>query len=204
MPGALSERSVWRARLVAGGVMLALWLALGAASALAHAETEVDGFDVEVGLLGEPVYVGDESGLELRILRGDTPVAGLEATLTVEVRYADAVRELALQPEGDGYVAPFIPTEAGPYTFRVAGTIEGSPVDVTFAPSDGGFEEVNARAVGQFPGTLPTAAELEALASTAGGTSTATTAALALGAIGFVTGISALGIALGGRRRYDA
>jgi hypothetical protein len=199
-----ARRALRRACALSGGAVLALWLALCPAATLAHDEAEIDGYDVNVGLVGEPVFVGDETGMELRVSRDGAPVAGLEETLAVEVRYGESVRQLALQPEGDGYVAPFIPTQAGPYAFHVTGTIEGAAVDVTLAPSEAGFEEVLDRAAGEFPGTLPTAAELAALVSGEGGAAAPTTAALALGAIGFVTGITALGVALGGRRRRDA
>lgn len=69
---------------------------------------------------------------------GDTggPVAGLEASLDVEVEQEGATVPLTLVPQSDlgFYAAPFRPTGTGDYAIRLFGTIEQLPVDETFSP----------------------------------------------------------------------
>jgi hypothetical protein len=189
--------------LVAAGALLVL-LAVPAA---AHEARSVAGYDLEVGLLGEPVYVGQESGMELLVTKDGTPVDGLASTLTVEVRYEDSTRQLEPQPAGEdtpGYVAPFIPTAAGPYTFHLAGSIDGTSIDETFTSSPAGFEEVREAASGEFPVTLPTIPELAAEAKRGADAAAMVPIALALGAAGLVAGLAGIGVALAARRARNA
>jgi len=189
--------------LVAAGGLVALL----ASPVLAHEARQVAGFDLEVGLIGEPVFVGQESGMELFVTRDGKPVEGLATTLTVEVQYEASKRTLTLQPAGEdapGYVAPFIPTAAGPYTFHLAGSIEGTPIDESFTSSPTGFDEVREAASGEFPVTLPTLAELADQSKKGADAAALVPVALALGAAGLVVGLLGLGVALAGRRRRDA
>ena len=62
------------------------------------------------------------------------------------------------------YQSEFIPTQAGPYTFHITGSIEGQAVDATFTSSPGGFNEVQDTAAGQFPVQFPSQADLVAQA----------------------------------------
>ena len=179
-------------------------IALLASPVFAHEARQVAGYDLEVGLIGEPVFVGQESGMELGVTRDGKPVEGLAASLTVEVQYGSSKRTLALQPAGEdmpGYVAPFIPTAAGPYTFHLAGSIEGTPIDESFTSSSTGFEEVREAASGEFPVTLPTLAELADQAKKGADAAALVPVALAVGAAGLVVGLLGLGVALAGRRR---
>ena len=98
----------------------------------------------------------------------------------------------------------FIPTAAGKYTFHLTGTIEGTAIDESFTSSPDGFNEVQEAASGQFPVTLPTAAELSAEAKKGADAASQVTIALALGGAGLVVGLLALGVALAGRRRPAA
>jgi hypothetical protein len=101
-----------------------------------------------VGFLSEPVYTGDRSGLDLRVVRPDrsnpldarapevTPVDNLDKTLKVEVKAGPHARVFDLKPT---YAAPgryevvFYPTVATTYSFRLFGTVDQVPVDLTFA-----------------------------------------------------------------------
>jgi hypothetical protein len=195
------------ARAVVALASAGLLLALVAAPALAHEQRTVAGFDVEVGLIGEPVFVGDKSGLDLQVSKDGKPVEGLATTLTVDVEYGSSKRTLTLQPAGEtlpGYVAPFIPTAAGKYTFHLGGTIDGTPIDETFTSSPTGFEEVREAASGEFPATLPTVAELAAQAKKGADAAALVPVALGVGAAGLVAGLLGIGVALAGRRRADA
>jgi hypothetical protein len=182
-------------------------VALFAGPALAHEEREVAGYDVEVGMINEPVFVGQKSGLEFFVMKGETPVEGLETTLKAEVIYGDAKRDLPITARFDSkgaYESVFIPTAAGKYTFHIFGTIEGNQVDESFTSSPDGFDEVQEAVAGQFPVTLPTAAELSADAKKGADAASQVTIALVLGGAGLLVGLLAVGIALAGRRRPAA
>jgi hypothetical protein len=106
-----------------------------------------------VGSLNEPVFTGDKTGVDLTVLVPDTadpmdsraasvkPVEGLEKTLKVEIKAGPHARTFELEPrfrEPGKYDAVFYPTVATTYTYRVFGTVQGAPFDVTFTCSPAG------------------------------------------------------------------
>jgi len=203
-PRARGRTAARRVGALAGAFLL---VALLTSPVLAHEAREVAGTEMEVGLIGEPVFVGQESGLELLVSRDGTPVEGLDKTLEAEVIYGSSKMALTLEPIGEGepgYRAAFIPTAAGKYTFHITGTIDGTAVDETFTSSPAGFDEVREAASGEFPVTLPTTAELAAQAKKGADAAALVPVALALGAAGLAVGLLGVGIALAGRRRPDA
>jgi hypothetical protein len=122
-----------------------------AVSAHEHQIFEINGIKYEFGIgsMNEPVVVDDKSGLELRVSKvGVVPghedhhasgaegaVAGLEKTLKVELVADGARKTLELEPAwgvAGLYNAPFYPTEATQFSYRLFGTMEGIPVDLTF------------------------------------------------------------------------
>jgi hypothetical protein len=91
--------------LAAVAIAVVVGLSAAVPIVLAHEERQVAGYDIEIGLIGEPVYVGDRSGLELFVHKGDQPVMGLEKTLKTAVAYGDRSNELPLSArEGDAGV----------------------------------------------------------------------------------------------------
>jgi hypothetical protein len=122
-----------------------------AAFAHEHQIFEINGVTYEFGIgsMNEPVVVDDKSGLELRVNKvGAAPghedhhtsmtegaVSGLEKTLKVELVADRARKTLDLTPAwgvAGLYNAPFYPTEATQFSYRLFGTIDGIPVDLTF------------------------------------------------------------------------
>ncbi len=111
-----------------------------------------------VGSVGEPVFVDDKSGVEVRVeemapamaqddhAAGDghaagTPVTGLEATLDVEVIAGDRAQLFELRPafgEPGTYRASFFPTVQTTYTYRLLGTVNGAPFDAIFTCNPAG------------------------------------------------------------------
>lgn len=100
-----------------------------------------------IGSLNEPIFVDDKSGVDLRVLRADpnnpmnssaegaAPEEGLEETIQVELGAGNVTRVLQLEPafgEPGAYEAPFYPTVATTITYRLFGTINNTPVDLTF------------------------------------------------------------------------
>jgi hypothetical protein len=64
------------------------------------------------------------------------PVEGLEKTLKVEVKAGPQTRAFELKPafrQPGHYEAYFFPTVATTYTYRFHGTVNGVPVDLSFA-----------------------------------------------------------------------
>ena len=172
--------------------------------AFAHEERTVGDYDLEVGFIAEPVYVGERSGLEIHVMKEDKPVEGLETTLKAQVVFGSQQRDLTLaaREEDPGwYESVFIPTAAGKYTFHLTGTIEGQTVDQSFTSSPTGFDEVQEAATGQFPNILPTTTQVSADARKGADAAGQLPLAIGLGAAGAVLGLVALAVGLAGRRR---
>ncbi len=188
----------------AGRVRLAFIAAIGLAAlavgtAAAHEERTVAGYDMEVGFINEPVFVGDKSGLEFFVHKGDTPVEGLETTVKAQVIYQGQSRDLPISAREDdpgAYESQFIPTAAGPYTFHLTGTIEGTAIDETFTSSPTGFDEVKDQASGQFPVQFPSQADIVADAQAGRNAANQVTIALVLGAAGLLFGLIGTGLAI--------
>jgi hypothetical protein len=178
--------------------------ALAAPSVLAHEERDVGDYTVEVGFIDEPVFVGERSGLDLFVHKGDAPVPGLETTLTAQAVYGSSRLDLPLTPDEDDashYESVFIPTAAGPYTFHLTGSIEGNPIDESFTSSPTGFDEVKDLAAGEFPNQLPSVVDVAAQAQKGDTAAGLVPVAIGIGVVGVVVGLVALGVALAGRRR---
>lgn len=191
----------------AAACAVAACLFLVAAPALAHEERTVAGYNMEVGFINEPVFVGDKSGLEFSVMKDDQPVTGLEQTLTAQVTYQGQSRDLPLEARDDSpgwYQSVFIPTAAGPYTFHISGSINGTAVDESFTSSPTGFDEVQEASAGEWPNQLPTTTELSATAQKGADAAGTATIALGIGIVGVVIGILGLGVALAGRRKAAA
>ena len=151
---------------LAAACAAALPLAVGA-----HEEREIgDGrFNVVVGFIDEPAFVGEKNGLYLRVTwsaaagaetpaaggeEEGTPVEGLAGTLEAEVIFGEQTMELELTPafgEPGVYQSVFFPTEPGDYAFRVFGEIEGNQIDESFTSSPEGFDSVQEIEPFQFP-----------------------------------------------------
>lgn len=156
------------ASVIARCGFIALFVALLPLGAHAHERRELVGgqYEVEVGFIDEPVYVGEQNGLFLQVVNlaaatptaeggaEGAPVLGLVDTLQAEVIYGDQTMALELRPEFSQpgvYNGIFFPMAEGDYTFRIFGEIEGNPVDETFTSSPEGFGSVEPREPLEFP-----------------------------------------------------
>ena len=192
------------------------WVAPGAASA--HKELTSGDYAIEMGFNQEPALQGELNGLFLSVTdsKTNTPVTGLGSTLKAEIAFGDAKRTLTLEPqEGqDGvYIAWVVPTEVGDYTWRVFGTIDGNPVDVSATSGPDSFNAVEPKSDVSFPGTGSDAGtatgsgsdvsnQLIAMRDQADSAASAASTARWIALIG--VGLSIVGIVLGGvavRRR---
>lgn len=167
-------------RLLRHGRALVLALALVAllaAPALAHEHRELlDGqYEITIGFIEEPAFVGEQNGLFLRVVNlaattdavsdaeseeedadheAGAPVIGLDQTLRAEVIFGDQSMALPLSPIGGelgSYRSVFFPTAAGDYTFHLTGEIEGNTIDESFTSAPDGFDSVQEVEPLQFP-----------------------------------------------------
>jgi hypothetical protein len=214
-------------RLVRGLAALgaAALVVLPASTAFAHGEVTEGDVAIEVGFGTEPAYAGFPNSVQVLLTHGDHPVT--DATgMTVDVIFGDQTTTMDLVPNfevgGDGepgdYRAFFVPSQTGPYTFHVKGTVDGEKVDVKMSSGPGTFAEVEPIANATFPqvqapgldelaGRIETESEKVTAATNAAAVasddaSTArTTAMLALivGAIGVIAGIAGIVTARRGR-----
>jgi hypothetical protein len=142
--------------------VFALALFCAARSAPAH---ERDTFQIgdkyyvlTVGSLNEPFVVDNISGVDLRVAQiaapggngaghsatKGTPVTGLDRTLKVELAAGDKKATVSFDPSHEApgsYAANFIPTVQTTYTYRIFGTIDSKPVDLTFSCVTGEVSE---------------------------------------------------------------
>ena len=181
----------------------ALATVAGTGTALAHESRDIDDITMVVGFLDEPVFVGQKSGLDLHVTHDGEPAEGLEGTLEAEVTFGDETRVLEISPafgEPGAYRSVFIPTAAGPYTFRIFGEIDGEPIDESFTAGPDTFGEVQDTAGGQFPVVFPATADVVRDAEAGASAATTATISLVLGAAGLVAGVAAIGLGMARRR----
>ena len=154
----------FRARSTAVAVLAIAVLVLIPGVASAHAERSVGPFDLEIGFLGEPAYVGVPNAVFLDLSNGGEPVTDLGDTLNVTVGFGDQTSDPFLfQPleEPGQYQAPFVPSQAGAYTFTLSGSLEGATFDLSLTSGPKTFDEVQDLAGATFPPVqAPTNAEL--------------------------------------------
>ncbi len=110
-------------------------------------------FVFTVGSLNEPFVVDNTSGVDLRVSQVAAPggakqngsaVTGLEQTLKVELAAGDKKETLSFDPSDEApgaYAANFIPTVQTTYSYRIFGTINKTPIDLTFACVPGEVSE---------------------------------------------------------------
>ncbi|WP_376795530.1 hypothetical protein [Thermogemmatispora sp.] len=154
--------------LALGLALVCLLLTTGVVSA--HERRHVGPYTFIVGFLNEPAYAQQQNSLDLTICKGNecsysagqqnsmgnmsmsggptlaNPVVGAEKTLKLEVRFASASPvSLPIQArwgQPGKYVAYFMPTRPGTYTFHIFGTLEGLKIDETFTSGPNTFSDV--------------------------------------------------------------
>jgi hypothetical protein len=194
-------------RFVLCAVMLSLAIA---APASAHQGAEINGVEIEVGWLIEPVIAGAPNAVILEAEDADN------VKVSVEVGFGDRVMDkMALEPALDEpglYQASIIPTAPGTYTFHMTGTLGGKTFDQTFTSGEKTFDDVTAPSEVSFPDQPPSQVELQQRADRVDQRLIAAAAAAKDDAKSATTiawigvGLGALGILVGlfGRRRKQA
>ena len=156
----------FRARSTAVAVLTIAVLVLLPSIASAHAERSVGPFDLEIGFLSEPAYVGVPNAVFLDLSKEGHPVTDLGDALTVIVGFGDETSDpfvFDASEEPGQYQAPFVPSQAGAYTFTLSGTLEGVEFDLSLTSGPTTFDEVQDLAGATFPPVnAPTNADLAA------------------------------------------
>jgi hypothetical protein len=114
-----------------------------AGEAAAGATQEATAEATEVGHAEDEEH--DESEESADDHAAGEPVLGLEETLSVEIIKGDQSQTLEFRPlfgVPGTYVADVLPTETGDYTFRIFGSINGTPVDETMTSGPDTFSSV--------------------------------------------------------------
>jgi len=196
-----------RTRLIAIAiVVIGVVTGFGSAPAAGHEHVTLGTYELTVGWVAEPAVVGAVNGLDLGIVHHlangtNESVLGAEATLTATLRTGSASLVKALSPQfgrPGWYTFDVIPTREGPYSVRLAGTINGTAADVAV-----NLDPVAPRSDIEFPVTDPTPSDLQAqintltaataaLRSQIGTALTIAVGALVIGAAGVLVGLLAV------------
>jgi hypothetical protein len=131
-----------------------------AGPALAHGEYDHGDVAIATGFQTEPAYVGQPNAVELEVTKGGTAVTDVgQGDLKVGVEFGGQSTALTLAPNfevgewgtpGD-YIASFIPTQPGRYTFTIAGTVTGEHIKYSMTSGPDTFSEVEDPASAMFP-----------------------------------------------------
>jgi len=122
-----------------------------------------------VGWGSEPAYAGIVNSVQLTLSRGGEPLTDVAAgDIKVEVSFGDQKTTLDLEPAfvvgrfgtPGQYVAHLLPTRAGNYTFKFAGSHDGQKLDSTFTCGEQTFACIEETVAIQFPEKDPSLAEL--------------------------------------------
>lgn len=153
---------------VAAALLVATSFIASAGTAAAHERRTVGPYQLVVGWLNEPAYLGVMNSLDLRVtdtrVTPATAVEGLEKTLTVELR-TGGLAPLALTLTArfgapgayNGYV---MPTATGTYIFTIKGKIESLDVNERFESGPGRFGDIESTDALQYPNKVPVADDL--------------------------------------------
>ncbi|MSQ37126.1 MAG: hypothetical protein EXR61_02285 [Chloroflexi bacterium] len=154
--------------VAAVAVALSMLLALSQPAA-AHERRNLGPYQLVVGWLNEPAFVGETNAVDITVT--DTrvtpakPIEGLEKTLKVEILAggltagykADFRTRFGLPGK---YAADIIPTKAGAYKFKVTGKIESLDVNEIFESGPGRFGDIETVTALQYPQAVPAGADL--------------------------------------------
>jgi len=198
----------------AAALVLGLALAGSAGSASAHERRVVGNYELEAGFYAEPAIADSLNGVFLSVhyypdgvpetaggeeeSEGGEPVLGLDQALTVTVTVGGgaATKDLEFEAleEPGAYVASFIPTLPGEYTFGIVGEIDGTQFDETFESGPNTFSSVEDPATLEFP--AQTDGGSDAPASESEGDDEDSDAAMIVAIVAIILAVIAAGVAI--------
>jgi hypothetical protein len=139
-----SNNGLARRRRLLAGLLPAFVLVMLAVPSLAqaHVNREVGPYTILVVLVEEPTFEDNHAGFEFWVRRGGQPIAGLEQSVRAEATGHGTILDLAVPPlDGVGFYVldrtsdgvAFDPLGGGAWSLHLAGSIDGTPLDETFA-----------------------------------------------------------------------
>jgi hypothetical protein len=137
--------------------------------ASAHEARTVGHIDMEVGFGSEPTYVGLPNSAEIILHDANTgkPILDASHTLKVTVKFGSQSKDLTVEPNFDlgfpgDYRGYFVPTQPGPYTFILSGSIDGVKMkDQSFTSAPNTFSSAVDLTSAAFPAAqIPSATDL--------------------------------------------
>jgi hypothetical protein len=156
-------------RLLAAPIAALVQLLIACGTILAHEHRQVGGYEMIVGWIDEPAYVGYMNGVQLHLIdAAGKPVLDLGDGLNVTVVFGNQQTERGALTPAFGvtsgrpgeYRVTLIPTRPGIYAFRFVGAIKDQKVNEVFTASPQTFDPVRDSAEVDFPANDPTRAEL--------------------------------------------
>jgi hypothetical protein len=144
-----------RGLALAGATVMFL---LPAAAASAHGDEQVGDLEVVIGFGTEPAYAAMPNSVQVILTHGGDPVTDAEG-LTAEVSFGDETTTLDLEPnfavgvygEPGDYRGWFVPSQPGPYTFRIMGEVDDEELDIEMTSGPDAFAEVQDTLESAFP-----------------------------------------------------
>lgn len=144
-------------------------VASAADDAAAHERRTVGPYQLIVGWLEEPSFVGVTNAASLAVtdtrITPPKPVEGLEKTLTIEIFQGGSTTPFSAPFRArfgspGTYAADIVPTREGSYRFVIRGKIETLDVNETFESGPGRFDEIRPLTALQYPDKVPAGAGL--------------------------------------------
>ena len=142
------------AKLSVAAVMAVTTLMFVPGVATAHTEETAGPLELEIGFRDEPVYVGVPNAVFLGLMKDGHPVTDVGDSLTVTLGFGDQVSDpMVFEPmeEPGQFQAPFVPSQAGPYTFTLAGSVGDHEVSLSVTSGPKTFDEAQDIAAATFP-----------------------------------------------------
>ncbi len=206
------------AKLSAAAVLAATMVMFVPEVATGHTEETVGPLELEIGFRDEPVFVGVPNAVFLALRRDGHAVTDVGDSLTVTLGFGDQTSDpMVFEPmeEPGQFQAPFVPSQAGPYTFTLAGSVGDDEVALSVTSGPKTFDEAQDIAAATFPpvqyptnsdlasriekesertaGELAIAAgEIDAANDAAASARTVGMLGIVLGALGLIVGVAAL------------
>jgi hypothetical protein len=210
------RRSTFRRLAISAAVILLVLVPAGAA--FAHGHASQGDLEMEIGFANEPAFTGQPNAVQLLLVHDGKPVTDLKTgAVTVAITFGDQTSEpMDMEPgfafedgtlefgEPGEYLASFVPSQPGDYTFHFTGTVDGEKIDEEMTSSPKTFSSVESAGDAAFPPVeAPTNEELAsrieqeasrsqdsvaAASAAASGTEDAASSAKTVGLIGVVLG----------------
>ncbi|GEM_PF-4925274 len=185
--------------MAAAALSAIVWVGASASGVAAHVNRTVGPYTILVVLVEEPVYANNHAGFQFWVRKNEVPILGLESSIKAVATGHGQQLDLTVPPiDGTGFYvldhttdgAAFDPQGGGAWTLVLSGSIDGTPMDVSFPVTFPSYPRIGAPDQGA--AMSPNAAAV---------TSPASAAPTWLIAIAAAVVVGMLGLAMLGRRR---